>query len=267
MSNNIRRLYIVIAIIWGSILGALSFVIIGGGLTGIFWIFVFGDNAWPNWAWVIVYTMAGLAGLVTFSACVFIGCSYSRKVLEKNSNTRDDYRRVTFLFLLSLFVVFGYVAYDNYQDKKNVLLHQQIVNAENKRKEDSLAHQKTGESDVDYYCRVILNDSNIELSYHGYRINIIPELLLGKRLLFAIAAPYDLAEEVASEIVVRKEINQGNEKLVTEFVALPKNVSCGNGLYIIGSTEVNLPSSLLNMQKVHGDIPSMHVGFTFNVKN
>jgi len=138
MSKYIRGPYIVIAIIWGGILGALSFHAIGGGLAGIFWIFLFGDNAWPNWAWVIVYTMAGLAGVVAFSGCVFIGWSYSRKASGKGSHKKDDYRRIAFLLVFSLIVIFGYVAYDNYQVKKNTLLHQQIVEAEKKRKEDSL---------------------------------------------------------------------------------------------------------------------------------
>lgn len=267
MSKHIRRLYIVIAIIWGSILGALSFQIIGGGVAGIFWLYVFGDNAWPNWAWIIVHTMAGLAGVLAFSACVFTGWSYSRKVTGKASHTKNDYQRVTILFVLPLIVIFGYVAYDNYQDKKNTLLHQQRVEAEKKREEDSLPYRKTGESDVDYYCRVILKSSKIELFYHGYRIKIVQEILLGNRLLFAIAAPYDLAKEVASEIVAKEEIIKGNKKLLTKFIALPDNVSCGNGMYFISSIENNLPSSLLYMKKVHGEIPSVGVGFTFNVRH
>jgi len=267
MSKLIRPLYIVISIIWGSILGALSFQVIGSGIAGVFWVFIFGDNAWPSWAWIIVYTVAGLVGVVSFCACVFTGWWYSRKVSGKGAGAKTDYRNGIFLLVLSLIVIFGYVAYDRYQDNKNALLHQQILEAAKKREDDSSPYRKTGESDIDYYCRVIRKRPKMELLYHGYRIKIVPEILVGNHLLFAISAPYDLVKEIASEIVVREEIIKGNKKLVTEFIALPDNVRCGNAMYFISSIENNLASSLVYTNRVHGDIPSISVGFTFNVRH
>ncbi len=266
MSKNIHRLYIVTAIIWGGILGALSFLVIGAGVSGIFWTLIFGDNAWPNWAWVIVYTLAGLAGAVVFSACVFIGWSYSQKISVIGSATKKEYHRVVFLLILSLFVIFGYVVHDNYQGKKNALLHQQRVEAEKKRKEDSSPYRKTGESDIAYYCRIIRKGSKIDLLYHGHRIKIVQDALLSNRLIFAISAPYDLVEEFASDIIITEEIIKGGRKLVTNFIALPSDVTCGNNVYFISSNENNLPSSLLYAEKVSGRLPSISVEFPFYVK-
>jgi len=267
MSKHIRQLYIVTAIIWGAILGTLSFQIIGGGVAGTFWIFIFGDNVWPNWAWIIVYTVAGIAGLGFFCACVFMGWSYSRKFSEKGADTKNDYLTVIFLLVLSVIVISGYFALDRYQEKKTALLHQKRLEAENKRKENSSPNRKASESDVDYYCRVIRKGSKIELFYQGHRIKIISEILLGKRLLFAVAAPYDLVNEIAREIVFREDVVEGSKKPITEFIPLPANVSCGNNIYFISSVENNLPPSLFGAKKIHGDIPSIHVGFTFNVRH
>jgi len=112
-----------------------------------------------------------------------------------------------------------------------------------------------------------MKGSKVELLYHGHKIKIVQEILLGKRLLFAIAAPHNLAKEIAREIVVRGGNANGGKPIVKDFIVLPDNVSCANGMYFISSNENNIPSSLLNMNKLYGQISSMAVGFTFNVRH
>lgn len=264
--KHIRRLYVLTGIIWGTILGTLSAYIIGGGIAGIFWGLIFGDNAWPSWAWIVVYTVAALAGVLVFGACVFVGLSHSRQLTTKHPDHQKEFHRVVVLLLLACIVISGYGLLENYRDKKNSLLQQQILKDEKKRKEDALPYPKTGESDVDYYCRVIRKGSKIELFYQGHRIKIVQEILLSDQLLFAVAAPYDLVNEIAREIIIREQIIAGNKNLATEFIALPDNVICDKKMYFISSKADNLPPSLNNMKKVHGSIPSISIGFDFNIR-
>ncbi len=153
-----------------------------------------------------------------------------------------------------------------YRDNKYALRHEQRLKDTKKREEDALPYRKTGESDVDYYCRIIRKGSKIELFYHGHRIKIVQEVLLGEQLLFAVVAPYGLVNKIADEFVIKEPIITGNETLVTEFVALPDNVICGKKMYFISSKAYNLPSSLKYLSKVAGKIPSINVGFEFNIQ-
>ena len=44
-------------------------IVVGGGATGIAWLFLFGDDPWPNWSGIVI-PLVGLVGAV-FGAISF----------------------------------------------------------------------------------------------------------------------------------------------------------------------------------------------------
>jgi hypothetical protein len=58
-----RWLLLLIAIVGGAIVAYITVLVAVGGIVGLLWIFVFGDDPWPK-GWEIVVTI--MAGLIAF---------------------------------------------------------------------------------------------------------------------------------------------------------------------------------------------------------
>jgi hypothetical protein len=60
----------------GVIAGAVAGAIVAAGViiagAGVFWLFVFGDDAWPRWAEVALVTAGYGAGLVVFASVAVV---------------------------------------------------------------------------------------------------------------------------------------------------------------------------------------------------
>ena len=62
-----RGLALLISVIGGAV-GALAVVIaVGGGLLGLLWLYVFGDDPWPVWAENFLNLAIPIAGLVLWA--------------------------------------------------------------------------------------------------------------------------------------------------------------------------------------------------------
>ncbi len=59
-----RWLLLLLAIVGGAIVAYVAVLITAGGIVGFLWIFVFGDDPWPE-GWEIVVTV--LIGLIGFA--------------------------------------------------------------------------------------------------------------------------------------------------------------------------------------------------------
>jgi len=264
----IRRFYIGAGIVWGIILGAATFLLIGGGVAGIFFLYVFGDNAWPDWVWFITYTIATITGLITFGVCVYLGWHFSRGLQENAVDSRKQIVRVTSLLALSVIVIFGYALYQRHQEEKYALLKAEIAEQNRKRAREEYPYKHADESETDYYCRVIRKQSKLEVIYHGKSIKIVPELLLSSQgeLIFAIAGSYDAIRMAAKEIVITTELIEGGEELATDLIALPKNMVCGKALYFVKSRK-RYPAYLFDKtERVDCHIPSLRFVFPMKIR-
>ncbi|MEO8547977.1 MAG: hypothetical protein ABI422_06375 [Sphingomicrobium sp.] len=63
-----RGLGLALLAIVGGAIGAFAIVIaVGGGLLGLLWLFVFGDNPWPTWAETFLNLAIPIAGLLLWA--------------------------------------------------------------------------------------------------------------------------------------------------------------------------------------------------------
>lgn len=264
----VRRLYITAGIIWGVILGIPAGLYIAGGVAGIFWLYIFGDNAWPDWALGAAYTIGILAGILIFGICVFFSWSYCQRLSAIEADQKKEIRKAASLLALSFIIMLGYVVFDDYQIEKHVLLTQKIAEDERRRVEDASPYRKVDEHDIDYYCRIIRKQSKIKIVYKDKTIKIVPESLLSNgQLLFAVAGSYALIKDLAKEILISEEIIAGNKILVSDFVVLPENIRCGQKLFFIRSNTSSIQNSVKEIERVHCSIHSAKVGFTMAIRN
>ncbi len=264
----VRRLYITAGIIWGGILGILTGLYIAGGMAGIFWLYIFGDNAWPDWALGTAYIIGIITGILIFGICVFFSWSYCQKLSAIETDQKKEIRKATALIVLSFLIISGYIVFDNYQTEKYALLKQKIEKDEKRRVEDALPYRKVDEKDIDFYCRIIRKQSKIEIIYRGETIKIVPELLLSNgQLLFAVVGSHSLIKDLAKEIFISEKIVPGYKKLILDFAALPENISCGQKLFFIRSNTSRIQRSLKEIERVYFSIPSIRASFTMAIRN
>ena len=264
----VHRLYIAAGIIWGVILGVLSGLYVTSGVVGLFWLYIFGDNAWPDWAVGLANTIGIFSGILIFGICVFFSWSYCQSLSAIERDHKREIRKAASLLALSFIVMSGYVVFDDYQTEKNVVVLQKRVNEEKARVEDASPYRKMGENDVDFYCRVIGKQSKIEIIYKGKTIKITPESLLKNgRILFSVEGSYALIRELSKEIVISEEIMVGNKILASDFSVLPESVRCGRKLFFIRSNHFQIQHSAKEMERVYFFIPSEKSGFTMSIRN
>lgn len=64
-----RGLALLIAIAGGAVLGYFLFLLVAGGVLGFLWLYVFGDDPWPEWSDYAVGTAIVLGALVSWFIC------------------------------------------------------------------------------------------------------------------------------------------------------------------------------------------------------
>jgi len=63
-----RWLLLLLAVVGGAIVAYVAVLIAVGGIAGLLWIFVFGDDPWPEGWEIVVAIIAGLIGFATWFA-------------------------------------------------------------------------------------------------------------------------------------------------------------------------------------------------------
>jgi len=73
MLMNVKRLFIAAGIAWGIVLGITGGLYAGGLAAGVAWLFLFGDDSWPDWGESAILGVAMAAGLAIFGGCIALG--------------------------------------------------------------------------------------------------------------------------------------------------------------------------------------------------
>ncbi len=123
--------------------------------------------------------------------------------------------------------------------------------------------RRPGESDTDYYCRVVRKRSHkVDVVYQGIRITIVQAALEAEGgLLFAVAGPYGLLERLEQDLVITRSLGGAEGPLAAEFEVLPDTTACDRQMYFIRSVGAVDPSETEGPTSVHVEIPSHRAGF------
>ncbi len=263
--NKTHILFTINGIIWGVILGALAAYFIGGGVSGLFYIYVFGDNEWPAWFSIVIYFTMALAGLLVFTTCFFLIRRYARHVIENGSSKKGN-RQAVISLIIAVLVISGYVILDNKRTDLELRQSQSRLIEHTKRLENTSSTKKPGESDVAYYCRVICRHTGKSvIDYHGYRVKIYTTVLPSDNPLFAVEGPYNAVKMIANEAIITEPIAAGRKELLTGFIPLPIEITCGEGVYFIQAKSSIYSNDLSSLEKVEISLPSIHVLFPMTV--
>jgi hypothetical protein len=64
-----RWLALLIAVIGGAVLGYAILLFVAGGILGLLWLFVFGDDPWPAWTDYVLGAAIIIGGLASWVFC------------------------------------------------------------------------------------------------------------------------------------------------------------------------------------------------------
>ena len=64
-----RWLVLLIAVIGGAILGYFLLLLVAGGVLGVLWLYVFGDDPWPAWSDYVLGAAIIFGGLASWIFC------------------------------------------------------------------------------------------------------------------------------------------------------------------------------------------------------
>lgn len=64
-----RWLALLIAIIGGAVLGYVMLLLVAGGVLGVLWLYVFGDDPWPAWSDYVLGGAIVAGGLAAWAVC------------------------------------------------------------------------------------------------------------------------------------------------------------------------------------------------------
>ena len=122
-----------------------------------------------------------------------------------------------------------------------------------------------GESDTEYYCRVIRGRSrNIEISYHGRQVKIIQALMSNGHLLFAAKGVYDDVKSIAKETSISID-NAGKQILSDDFTTLHSSISCDKDIYFIEARSYSYTTNLNSIEEVNIILTKLQIGFSMDV--
>ncbi len=84
---RVSVLYTAVGILWGILLAfaaATTVMVVGAGLS---WLYLFGDDPWPDWSGKAIVATGFVAGIGVFVAVVVFGHRYGRAVTEATRNS------------------------------------------------------------------------------------------------------------------------------------------------------------------------------------
>ncbi len=101
---RLRTLYGLAGLAWGLVLGPMMGLWVGAVAAGVSWLFLFGDDPWPESAGWIIPVIASAAALALAAACTATGYAYGRARKRTDEPTGG---RLKAYGLIGLAVVIG----------------------------------------------------------------------------------------------------------------------------------------------------------------
>jgi len=85
---NVKRFFVAAGIAWGIVLGIAGGIYAGGVAAGFAWLFLFGDDRWPDWSEAAILGAAVAAGLAILAGCTALGWAVGRGYETAGSSRR-----------------------------------------------------------------------------------------------------------------------------------------------------------------------------------
>jgi len=133
------------------------------------------------------------------------------------------------------------------------------------RKERENRKRNIGESDFEYYCRVIRTRADkVKLSYHDQQLQIFQTALNNDGLLLAVKGSYEAVKAMSHDLSVSPDVD-GKRKSVKDFYTLPRKFYCDSDIFFIKSRSYIHPSLFQSVNKVNVRLASVYAAFTMSI--
>ncbi len=148
---NAKRLFIIAGAVWGVVLGLAGGFYAAGIAAGFAWLFLFGDNPWPDWSEGAILGTAAIVGLAILAGSTALGWAAGQRY-EQAGPARQARagRAATGLILLAVLVGAGGVwSVARQQETIERQRQEQVVSGRNLAEMQAATHHLTG-IDIDW---------------------------------------------------------------------------------------------------------------------
>lgn len=98
-----KYLYLLLFGLPGILVSAITGIMSGGMIGGFFWIFMFGDNPWPSFAWPTVFGVGILVFFLTLISILIMGYKVGKKRDLENLPIKKAHIFISLVFLVIIF--------------------------------------------------------------------------------------------------------------------------------------------------------------------
>jgi hypothetical protein len=238
-----------------------------GFTAGFFWIFVFGDNTWPESAGTILSLLMVLFFLVPWLLSIWLGFTIGKRFESQKELNKKHLLISAALTLASILIIVlhqlnigtigpktesqicadlclqkgfsgSVIAPEESGGISCVCLDdsgREVLNlpAEAASGGGNLLQERPEETGSAYYCRKILPEIRpVRLNYQDESLLVTPVLLAGKgqdNALFAVRGSFGAAQELAREVVFKID----GETIISKTALLDAGASCGEKSHLI----------------------------------
>ena len=267
-----RILYSLLFAVPGFFFSLIIAFALTGFAAGFFWIFVFGDNPWPESIGTILPILMILFFLVPWILSIWVGFTTGKRLeAEPELNKKHIWVSICLTFATILLITLHQSNVGNIGPKTDGQLcgefcqqkgysgsamvptesndkscacfddsGREVLNLpiETELSEKTSQQDQPDESDTGYYCRVVFPDIRpVKLSYKDATLSITPAILGYKNqsnALFAVRGSSRAVHEFSKEVVLKFN----GEAPDSDFSLMAIETSCGEDVHFI---DVNIP--------------------------
>lgn len=202
---NAKRLFIIAGAAWGVVLGLAGGVYAAGIAAGFAWLFLFGDNPWPDWSEGAILGTAAVVGLAILAGSTALGWAAGQRYEQADPprQARGSQAAAGLILLAVLVAAGGVWSMARQQASVERQRQEQVVSGRNLTEMQAATHQLAG-IDIDWRGGGADGSATVHLDGHragAYRLEWQIRARAFKKALLAGEDRLDLAAGPASTTI------------------------------------------------------------------
>jgi hypothetical protein len=102
---RLRHQYLIVGVAWATLLGPIACLVLFAFAAGVSWLWLFGDNPWPETTQWVLPLIGAIGGLVVAGSCIAVAYSYGRsREVSPLANSGRERQKIAVLLITPLLI-------------------------------------------------------------------------------------------------------------------------------------------------------------------